>query len=100
MSEVIVEAFPAARVAVLSGPTFAREVALGRPTAAGIASRDDTLAASLQRRLGTREFRLYSNRDVVGAETGGALKNLMAIATGISGGLGLGEKARAALLPR
>jgi len=100
MSEVIVERFPEARVAVLSGPTFAREVALGRPTAAVIASRDDTLAALLQRRLGTREFRLYANRDVVGVETGGALKNVMAIATGISDGLGLGENARAALITR
>jgi len=100
MSEVIVEAFPAARVAVLSGPTFAREVALGRPTAAVIASRDDTLAAALQRRLGTREFRLYANRDVIGVETGGALKNVMAIATGIADGLGLGENARAALITR
>jgi len=98
--EVIVEAFPAARVAVLSGPTFAREVALGRPTAAVIASRDDTLAAALQRRLGTREFRLYANRDVIGVETGGALKNVMAIATGIADGLGLGENARAALITR
>ncbi len=100
VSEVIAEQFPEARVAVLSGPTFAREVALGRPTAAVIASRDDTLAASLQRRLGTREFRLYSNRDVVGVETGGAMKNVMAIATGISDGLGLGENARAALITR
>jgi glycerol-3-phosphate dehydrogenase (NAD(P)+) len=100
MSEVIAERFPDARVAVLSGPTFAREVALTRPTAAVIASRDDTLAAALQRRLGTREFRLYSNRDVVGVETGGALKNVMAIATGIADGLGLGENARAALITR
>ena len=100
MSEAIAERFPDARVAVLSGPTFAREVALGRPTAAVIASRDDTLAAALQRRLGTREFRLYSNRDVVGVETGGALKNVMAIATGIADGLGLGENARGALITR
>ena len=100
VSEVIAEQFPDARVAVLSGPTFAREVALGRPTAAVVASRDDTLAASLQRRLGTREFRLYSNRDVVGVETGGAMKNVMAIATGIADGLGLGENARAALITR
>jgi glycerol-3-phosphate dehydrogenase (NAD(P)+) len=100
MSEVIAERFPDARVAVLSGPTFAREVARARPTAAVIASRDDTLAAALQRRLGTREFRLYSNRDVVGVETGGALKNVMAIATGIADGLELGENARAALITR
>ena len=100
MSEVISERFPEARVAVLSGPTFAREVALARPTAAVIATRDDTLAAALQRRLGTREFRLYANRDVIGVELGGALKNVMAIATGIADGLGLGENARAALVTR
>ena len=100
MSEVVSEQFPRARVAALSGPTFAREVALGRPTAAVIASRDDALAATLQRTLGSREFRLYANRDVVGVETGGALKNVMAIATGLVDGLGLGENARAALITR
>jgi glycerol-3-phosphate dehydrogenase (NAD(P)+) len=100
MSEVIGEQFPRARVAALSGPTFAREVALGRPTAAVIASDDDALAAELQKRLGSREFRLYANRDVVGVETGGALKNVMAIATGLVDGLGLGENARAALITR
>ena len=100
MSEVVSEQFPRARVAALSGPTFAREVALGRPTAAVIASRDDVLAAELQKRLGSREFRLYANRDVVGVETGGALKNVMAIATGLVDGLGLGENARAALITR
>ncbi len=100
MSEVVGEQFPRARVAALSGPTFAREVALGRPTAAVIASRDDGLAATLQRTLGSREFRLYANRDVVGVETGGALKNVMAIATGLVDGLGLGENARAALITR
>jgi len=78
MSEVVGEQFPRARVAALSGPTFAREVALGRPTAAVIASRDDGLAATLQRTLGSREFRLYANRDVVG----------------------VGENARAALITR
>ena len=100
MSEVIAARFPRARVAALSGPTFAREVALGLPTAAVIAARDDTLAAGLQRRLGTREFRLYASRDVIGVESGGALKNVMAIATGIADGLGLGENARAALITR
>jgi glycerol-3-phosphate dehydrogenase (NAD(P)+) len=100
MSEVIGEQFPRARVAALSGPTFAREVALGRPTAAVIASDGDALAAELQKRLGSREFRLYANRDVVGVETGGALKNVMAIATGLVDGLGLGENARAALITR
>jgi glycerol-3-phosphate dehydrogenase (NAD(P)+) len=100
MSEVVAERWPDVPVAVLSGPTFAREVALGQPTAAVVASRDDALAAELQRRLGSREFRLYTNRDVVGVEVGGALKNVIALATGIADGLGLGENARAALVTR
>jgi len=100
MTEIIAERFPDAGVAALSGPTFAREVALGRPTAAVIAARDPALAARLQDALGTREFRLYTNADVVGVEAGGALKNVMAIATGIADGLGLGENARAALITR
>ena len=100
MSEVIAERWPGATVAVLSGPTFAREVALNQPTAAVLASRDDALAAELQRRLGSREFRLYTNRDVVGVEVGGAAKNVIALATGLADGLGLGENARAALVTR
>jgi glycerol-3-phosphate dehydrogenase (NAD(P)+) len=100
MTEVVSERFPDAGVAALSGPTFAREVALGRPTAAVIAARDVALAARLQDAIGTRELRLYTNADVVGVETGGALKNVMAIATGIADGLGLGENARAALITR
>jgi glycerol-3-phosphate dehydrogenase (NAD(P)+) len=100
MSEVLAEHWPGAAVAVLSGPTFAREVALAQPTAAVIASRDDALAAELQSRLGSREFRLYTNRDVVGVEVGGATKNVIALATGLADGLGLGENARAALITR
>jgi glycerol-3-phosphate dehydrogenase (NAD(P)+) len=100
MTELLAERFPAAGVAALSGPTFAREVALARPTAAVIASRDGALAARLQEAIGTREFRLYTNADVVGVEAGGALKNVMAIATGIADGLELGENARAALITR
>lgn len=100
MSELMAERFPEAPIAVLSGPTFAREVALGRPTACVVASSDATLAARLQERLGTREFRLYTNTDVVGVEVGGALKNVIAIATGLADGLGLGENARAALVTR
>jgi glycerol-3-phosphate dehydrogenase (NAD(P)+) len=100
MTEVIGERFPEAGVAALSGPTFAREVARGRPTAAVIASRDGVLATRLQDAIGTREFRLYTNADVVGVEAGGALKNVMAIATGIADGLELGENARAALITR
>lgn len=100
MTEVVLERYPGVRVAALSGPTFANEVARGLPTAAVIASRDETLAVWLQGRLGSREFRLYTNRDVVGVEVGGALKNVMAIATGLADGLGLGENARAALITR
>lgn len=100
MTELVAERWPGAPVAALSGPTFAREVALGRPTAAVVAARDESLALDLQRRLGTREFRLYTNRDVVGVEVGGAVKNVVALATGIADGLGLGENARAALTTR
>src|SRR5262249_27655322 len=100
MSEVIADRLPDARRAVLSGPTFAREVALGQPTAAVIASEDRALATSLQEAVGTRTFRLYTNQDVVGVEVGGALKNVIALATGLADGLGLGENARAALITR
>ena len=100
MSEVLTEISPTSPVAVLSGPTFAREVAMGQPTAAVVASADSELAVRLQRLLGSREFRLYTNLDVRGVELGGALKNIIAIATGISDGLGLGENARAALITR
>src|SRR5437879_1693548 len=100
MSELVAERLPEARVAALSGPTFAREVALGTPTAAVIAAADDALTSLLQARLGARAFRLYANRDIVGVEAGGALKNVVALATGLSDGLGLGENARAALVTR
>jgi glycerol-3-phosphate dehydrogenase (NAD(P)+) len=100
MSELVRERFPAAPLAVLSGPTFAREVAMAQPTAAVIAAADDALATELQERLRSRELRLYTNRDLVGVEAGGALKNVMAVATGIADGLGLGENARAALVTR
>jgi len=100
MTELVRERLPHARVAALSGPTFAREVALGTPTAAVIAAADDELATMLQGRLGSRAFRLYANRDVIGVEAGGALKNVIALATGLSDGLGLGENARAALITR
>lgn len=100
MTELVLERYPDAPVAALSGPTFAREVAAGQPTAAVIASADDALASRLQAVFGTREFRLYTNQDVVGVEVGGALKNVIAIATGLADGLGLGENARAALITR
>ncbi len=100
MSEIASARCPGSPIAVLSGPTFAREVALGLPTAAVVASADAQVATALQRLLSSAEFRLYTNRDVLGVEIGGALKNVIAIATGISDGLGLGENARAALITR
>lgn len=103
MSEVLAEVLPpatAARLAVLSGPTFALEVAREQPTAAVLAARDAALAQELQAVLATPALRLYTGTDVVGVELGGALKNVLAIAAGISDGLGLGDNARAALLTR
>lgn len=100
MSELLAERFPGAPVAVLSGPTFAMEVALGRPAAAVVACADTAVATRLQGALGTPGLRLYTNTDVVGVEVGGAAKNVIAIATGLADGLGLGESARAALVTR
>jgi glycerol-3-phosphate dehydrogenase (NAD(P)+) len=88
------------RVTVLSGPTFAREVARGEPTAVVIASPDQELAASIQREFSGPTFRLYVNDDPVGVELGAALKNIIAIGAGICDGLGLGSNAMAALITR
>jgi glycerol-3-phosphate dehydrogenase (NAD(P)+) len=97
--EVIAGKF-APRVAVLSGPTFAREVARGEPTALVIASPDRELAASIQREFSGPTFRLYANDDPVGVELGAALKNVIAIAAGVCAGLGLGSNTIAALITR
>ncbi len=88
------------RLAVLSGPSFAREVAGGKPTAVVIASEDAALAQTLQREFSGPSFRLYTNPDVAGVEFGGSLKNVIAIAAGVSEGLGLGPNASAALITR
>jgi glycerol-3-phosphate dehydrogenase (NAD(P)+) len=100
ISELLARRLPGRNIAVLSGPSFAREVAEGRPTALVVASREEAVAAELQRRLAGPALRLYTNRDVVGVELGGALKNVMAVATGLVDGLALGENARAALITR
>jgi len=100
MSVLLGELVPGCPLAVLSGPSFAREVALGQPAALVVASTDDSVARTLQRQLAAPAFRLYTNRDVVGVELAGALKNVIAIATGLADGLELGENARAALITR
>ena len=89
-----------ARVGALSGPTFAREVARGDPTAITIASTDAGLAEAVQREFSDPTFRLYTNDDVIGVELGGALKNVIAIAAGVCDGLGLGHNSIAALITR
>jgi len=88
------------RLAALSGPSFAREVAAGLPTAIVIASADASLARDLQGELAGPGLRLYTNNDVAGTEIGGAVKNIIAIAAGVADGLGLGTNARAALITR
>jgi glycerol-3-phosphate dehydrogenase (NAD(P)+) len=88
------------RLATLSGPTFAREIAAGDPAAVVIAARDAALARSLQQRLTSDRLRLYTSADVTGVELGAALKNVIAIASGICQGLGLGSNTRAALIAR
>jgi len=88
------------RFAVISGPTFAREVARGLPAAATIASKNKKLAFHLQRTLSDPAFRLYESSDVIGVEIGGAVKNVIAIAAGICDGLKLGLNARAAIITR
>jgi len=99
-SGIIATFCPQAQVAVLTGPSFAADIARGLPTALTLACRDDRLGDSLQRRLSTRTLRLYRTTDVTGAELGGALKNVVAIATGVVIGAGFGDSARAALMTR
>jgi glycerol-3-phosphate dehydrogenase (NAD(P)+) len=100
MSEVVAQCVPQARVAVLSGPSFAVEVCQGQPTAVVAAAADPGAARATQQLFATRTFRVYSGADVVGVELAGALKNVIAIAAGILEGLGLGHNPRAALITR
>ena len=93
-------ACPNAPVAVLSGPTFAHEVAKGLPTAVTLAAEDPALAEQLRERIALPTFRIYVSDDVAGAEIGGAVKNVLAIACGVVEGKGLGQNARAALVGR
>ena len=100
MSEAARQAAPDAPIAVLSGPTFAHEVAAGLPTAVTLACEDETLGRALVERLAAPAFRPYLSSDVIGAEVGGAVKNVLAIACGVVDGKGLGQNARAALISR
>lgn len=100
LSDVVQDAAPGWPLAVLSGPTFAREVAQGLPTAITMACADQQIGRQLVEALGIPTFRPYLSDDVIGAEVGGAVKNVLAIATGICHGRALGENARAALITR
>jgi glycerol-3-phosphate dehydrogenase (NAD(P)+) len=100
MSEVVAAVRPKAPVAVLSGPTFAHEVAGGLPTAVTLACADAALATRIAARIARPAFRPYLSDDVIGAEIGGAVKNVLAIACGVAEGAGLGLNARASLISR
>jgi glycerol-3-phosphate dehydrogenase (NAD(P)+) len=100
VTEVVAQSLPGAALAILSGPSFARDVARGLPTAVTIAASGGDLAARLQASLGGATFRPYASDDLTGVALGGAAKNVYAIACGVVEGMGLGENARAALLAR
>lgn len=98
--QVVAEVAPAATCGALTGPSFAEEVARRLPTAITLASKNLAFAQAMAEALHTPRLRLYANDDIIGAEVGGAVKNVLAIATGICDGLGLGLNARAALMTR
>jgi glycerol-3-phosphate dehydrogenase (NAD(P)+) len=100
MSEVIRAELGPVKLAVLSGPTIASEVAKGVPTTAVVASTDKQVRKTIQAVFSTQRFRVYTNPDVIGVELGGSLKNVIAIACGVSDGLGFGTNTKAAILTR
>jgi glycerol-3-phosphate dehydrogenase (NAD(P)+) len=102
MSEVIADVAhaPADRIAVLTGPNLAKEIAARQPAASVVACRDETVAKRLQAACHTAYFRPYTNTDVVGCELGGAVKNVIALAVGIADGMGLGDNTKASLITR
>ena len=100
MTDVVAAEIPRATVVALSGPSFAAEVIAQQPTAVVVASKDADAALFAQQSFSSIHFRTYTHSDVTGVEIGGALKNVMAVATGIAEGLGLGFNARAALITR
>jgi glycerol-3-phosphate dehydrogenase (NAD(P)+) len=100
MSEVLADVMPATPAVILSGPSFAEEVARGLPTAVTLAATDEGLAQAVAQAIAGPVFRPYVSRDVIGAQAGGAIKNVLAIACGVVEGRGLGASARAALITR
>jgi len=100
MSEVIAHELPGRRIAALSGPNLAREIAAGKPAGSVVASADPELAAELASVLSSERFRVYTNRDLVGVELCGALKNVIALAAGMVDGLGFGDSGKAGIITR
>ncbi len=101
MSEVMEQELPDANIAILSGPTLAKEVLMGMPTLASVASKNMETAKKVQQTCSVpNKFRLYTNPDVIGVELGGSLKNVIAIASGFADAMGLGDNLRGALLTR
>lgn len=100
MSEVVAEVAPGRPAGVLTGPNFAREILAGHPTASVLAMPDADIGADLQELFSTQAFRVYTNADVLGCEVAGALKNVIAIASGMADGMGFGDSTKAALITR
>lgn len=100
LSEIICAEIPEARVAAMSGPSHAEEVALAMPTMNVVAAEDAAVALRVQEIFNSTSFRIYTSEDIVGVELGGSLKNVIALAAGICDGLGLGDNAKAALITR
>lgn len=100
MSEIVKQMLPHSPVAVLSGPSHAEEVAIAMPTAVVLGCPDAELATRLQHAINSQTFRVYTSQDVAGIELGGALKNIFAIAAGVSDGLGFGDNTKSALVTR
>lgn len=100
MSEVLAEELPEAEIGILSGPTFASEVANGLPSACTLAMKTMNRSMEIAKIIGSSRFRIYASDDVIGAQIGGAVKNVLAIASGMISGKGFGDNARAALITR
>ncbi len=100
MSDVVGDILPQTPVAILSGPNFAHEIAVGKPAATTLACTDEQIALTLQKAIASANFRPYISNDIIGAQIAGALKNIIAIACGIAHGLDMGESARASLVTR